>query len=38
LLRSNVAPAPVRFTVPIAERLPPAPSASVPALIVVSPV
>ena len=38
LLRSNVAPALLRFTVPDAARLPPAPSASVPLLIVVSPV
>ncbi|EDT00346.1 A kinase (PRKA) anchor protein 14 [Burkholderia ambifaria IOP40-10] len=36
--RSNVAPAPVRLTVPVDARLPPAPSASVPLLIVVSPV
>ncbi len=38
LLTSNVAPAPVRFTVPVEARLPPAPTASVPLLIVVSPV
>ncbi|MDR8909334.1 hypothetical protein FEP70_05878 [Burkholderia multivorans] len=37
-LRSNVAPAPVRLTGVVADRLPPAPIASVPLLIVVAPV
>ncbi len=37
-LRSSAAPAPATFTAPVAARLPPAPSASVPALIVVPPV
>ncbi|EDT00344.1 conserved hypothetical protein [Burkholderia ambifaria IOP40-10] len=34
---SNAAPALARFTVPVDDRLPPAPIASVPALIVVPP-
>ncbi|CAG2353657.1 hypothetical protein BCCR75600_04712 [Burkholderia sola] len=38
VLRSNVAPAPVRLTVPVADRLPAPLSASVPLLMVVSPV
>ncbi len=37
-LRSSAAPALARFTAPVAARLPPAPTASVPALIVVPPV
>ncbi len=37
-LRSSVAPAPVRPTAPVAARLPPAPSASVPPATVVPPV
>ena len=36
-LRSSVAPAPARFTAPVDPKLPPAPSASVPSLIVVVP-
>ncbi|CAB5327546.1 hypothetical protein IST4119_03917 [Burkholderia multivorans] len=37
-LTSKVAPAPARFTGLLADRLPPAPIASVPLLIVVAPV
>ncbi|CAB5123586.1 hypothetical protein IST4110_06051 [Burkholderia cenocepacia] len=37
-LRSKVAPAPVRLTGVVPDRLPPAPIASVPLLIVVAPV